>query len=368
MKKKLAILIIVIITIINIIAGSLIFLDVQLMEIPETTITIDIIEINSDEIIIQTTIDVFNPNSFEIIIENLELITTDVNGNNIAYMSIDGGDIPLNENKTFILDTMIDFDGYNPKILTTKITGIIGAHLGIIQKTIPLNIIIVTDVKDIIGDIATPIIHTQVNFGEITQEQINITAIVEAYNPNMFDIYLDKILISVENETGKNVGSFTLDDSILSAKNTVKINSSGSLLIEALNAEMLAINISTNANAKIADFNKSLPFYTEIKMNVPDIGTLLSSNSPFDMILSGDFKLSIDGLTAEMTLEINNPNKIVLEAKDVIVSLYKVNNDIKQLIGECKLNGGIIEKENMIKLIGIPRYSISRLSDLWQVL
>ncbi|MCK5259193.1 MAG: hypothetical protein KAJ69_06690, partial [Thermoplasmatales archaeon] len=206
MRKKVTIFLIATITIINLIAGSLIFLDVQLMETPETTITIDILEINSDEIIIQTTIDVFNPNGFGIITKNFELITTDTSGNNVAHMLMDGGDIPSNENKTFISDILIDFDGYHPKTLTTKITGTIGAHLGIIQKTIPLNIIIVTAVEDIIRDIAPPIIHIQVDFGEITQEQINIKGAVEAYNPNTFDIYLNKISINVETETGKNVG------------------------------------------------------------------------------------------------------------------------------------------------------------------
>ena len=60
-------------------------------------------------------------------------------------------------------------------------------------------------------------------------------------------------------------------------------------------------------------------------------------------------------------LEINNPNKIVLEIKDVIVSLYEVNNDIKQLISEGKLNEGIIEKENMTALKGKTAISYSRL-------
>ncbi len=101
---------------------------------------------------------------------------------------------------------VVDFDGYHPDVLTTKITGTIGAHLGIIQKTIPLNIIIVTAVEDIIRNIAPPIIHIQVDFDEITQEQINITGIVEAYNPNTFDLYMDNASINVETETGKNGG------------------------------------------------------------------------------------------------------------------------------------------------------------------
>jgi len=75
---------------------------------------------------------------------------------------------------------MIDFDGHHPDLLTTKITGIIGMYFGIIQKTIPLNVIIITDVEDIIRDMVPPIIHIQVDFDEITQEKINIKGIVEA--------------------------------------------------------------------------------------------------------------------------------------------------------------------------------------------
>jgi len=361
LRKKVTIFLIAGITIINLIAGSLIFLDVQLIETPETTISIDILEINSDEIIIKTTIDVFNPNGFGIITKNLELITTDKSGNNVTHMLIDGADIPSNENKTFISDMMVDFDGYHPDVLITKITGIIGMHLGIIQKTIPLNVNIVTDIEDIIRDMVPPSIHIQIDFDEITQEKINITGIVEAYNPNTFDIYMDKILINVETETGKNIGSLALENSILSAKSTVKINSKGEVLIEALNAEILTINISATANAKIAGFNKSLPLYVEIEMNVPDIGTLLSSDSPFEMILRGDYKLSIDGLSAEMTLEINNPNKILLETKDVTVNLYEVNEDKKKLISECKLNEGVIDKENITTLKGKTVIPFSRL-------
>ena len=51
----------------------------------------------------------------------------------------------------------------------------------------------------------------------------------------------------------------------------------------------------------------------------------------------------------------------MFETEDVIVGLYGVNNDIKQLIGECKLNEGIIEKENMTALKGKTAISYSRL-------
>jgi len=62
-----------------------------------------------------------------------------------------------------------------------------------------------------------------------------------------------------------------------------------------------------------------------------------------------------------MTLEINNPNKILLETKDVTVNLYEVNEDTKKLISECKLNEGVIDKENITTLKGKTVIPYSRL-------
>ena len=47
MKKRIIVLIIVVATIINLIVGGLLFIDIQIMQTPETTITIDVIEINA---------------------------------------------------------------------------------------------------------------------------------------------------------------------------------------------------------------------------------------------------------------------------------------------------------------------------------
>ncbi|MCK4996517.1 MAG: hypothetical protein KAR55_06475, partial [Thermoplasmatales archaeon] len=75
MKKRTVTLILVIVTIINIIAGSLIFINIQIMQMPETTIKIDVLEMNSNEVVVQTTIDMYNPNGFDMIMKDFELIT-----------------------------------------------------------------------------------------------------------------------------------------------------------------------------------------------------------------------------------------------------------------------------------------------------
>ena len=94
-------LLLVVILIINIIVSAFIFLDIQVMEMPETTIKVDLIEINSEEIIIHHSIEIYNPNQFEIIADNFEVVANTIYGDEIARLKIDGGCIPSQTNLTF---------------------------------------------------------------------------------------------------------------------------------------------------------------------------------------------------------------------------------------------------------------------------
>jgi LEA14-like dessication related protein len=71
MRKKTVTILIVISTVINIFAAAFIFLDLQVMQAPDTTISMEIVEINSKEAVIKSKIDIDNPNGFEIIVREI---------------------------------------------------------------------------------------------------------------------------------------------------------------------------------------------------------------------------------------------------------------------------------------------------------
>jgi len=346
MKKKIITFLIVMITIINLIAATLLFFDIQLMQTPEATIKIDIIEINSDEVILQTTIDIDNPNSFGLITKNLEIFINTPGGDEVAHMLIEGGNIPPNEKKTFTAAVSVAFDGHSPELLTTRITGSIGVNIGFIQKTLPIAISIVTSMEDIIKELAPPSIYVQAEFGEITQESINITGRIDAYNPNTFDIFIEDFSIEIKTETDNIVGNLNISGGTIGAKGSTKFDGGGMILIEALNAKMLLVNISGAAGAEIAGFNKSIPFSIEAEIKLPDIGALLSSD-PTDLVIKADFKASAIGLISDVALEVHNPNKIALVANDIVVSMYRIDNEEERLISKGDLEGGIIEAETV---------------------
>lgn len=352
-KRKIAFAIIIaVLTIINIIAGALIFLDIQVMKSPETTIKIDIQEINAEEALITTTLWIENPNQFNLIIKNFEVVTSTTDGDEVVRMRIDGGEIVPNGNRTFTSSAYIGFNGQSPELLTTTITGTVGMRFfGIIIKTMPIEINVITSVEDIIKDIALPKFHIEGNFGEITQEGVNFTTVIDIENPNSFDMNVEDFSVKIETDTGETVGNFNIEGGIIASKSSIVLKGEGRILIEALNAEVLTINVSGGVGMKIAGINKSLSFSTEAQIKIPHLEDIFSMDSPTEALINADMKLTRRGFlnwgfTSYMILEIINPNKIALVARDIVFSIYRVDKDEETLIGDCTVEETEVGPEN----------------------
>jgi len=347
-KRRIAFtLLVVAILIINIIASVFIFLDIRLMEMPETTIKVDLIEVNSEEIIIHHSIEIYNPNQFELIVDNFEVVANTIDGDEIARLKIEGGYIPSQTNRTFESSDRIAFKGQGYSTLTSKITGTVGVKfLGLIKKTLPVAINIITSIGDVIHDISAPIVHIWGDFGEITQEGIDFTGTIDVYNPNPFDMYVEDLSVEIETETGESVGNLDVTGGTIPAKSSFNLIGKGRILIEALNAKTLNVNVSTSAGVKIAGINKSVPFSIDAHLNMPRLEDILSSDTPTEAIIKSDMKATLRGFISNMTLEVNNPNKIGLIARDIVFSIYRVDKDEKKLIGESTIEEAEVGPED----------------------
>jgi len=352
MRKKIITAFVVILIIINLIVAAFLFFDIQLMEAPETTIRIDILEINAEEAALQTIIDVSNPNGFELITENFEIVVSTPDGKEVSHISLDGGSIPPHSSKTFTANAVIAFDGANPETLTIKMTGSVGINIGFIRNTIPITINLVTSLEDVIESFASPTLNIQAEFGELTEDGINLTGTIETYNPNKFDLYIEGISVVIETETGKNVGNLEISGGTLASKESLELKSEGRILLEALNAKILFINMSGKAGAKIAGVNQSISFSAEAEITVPDISNLLASDVPTDISIIGDYKVTLQGLMNYIILEVRNPNKIDIELKDIIVMVNRIDDGEKMLIAETELEKGIVKAESVKQFKG----------------
>ena len=210
MRKKTVTILIVISTVINIFAAAFIFLDLQVMQAPDTTISMEIVEINSKEAVIKSKIDIDNPNGFEIIVRDLIISMTTPEGDEISSLRIDGKYIPANNNKTFVGMSVVNYSGYSPEKLVSKVSGVVGMKVGFIEKTLPISVKIVSDMEEIFSNIVPPSMSVQTSFDEITQKNVNITVEVESHNPNSFDIVVEDIVIDMKNDIGVSVGNLSI--------------------------------------------------------------------------------------------------------------------------------------------------------------
>jgi LEA14-like dessication related protein len=351
--KKLIVLILVSATILNIVAGAFIFLDIQVMNVPETNLTIELVNITADEAIIQTSLRVNNQNSFPIYVQNLTMVTVTDRGDIINTLFIEGGETKAHENKTFTATASIRFNGTLPDNLTSRITGTFGTMLlGIIRKTFPLKFSMITSLHNIITQFALPQVHLSANFSEITQEGINFAGTIEITNPNPIDIAIENLSANIETETGIQVGTVTLQGKMIPGKTTRQLTGSGWLLLKALDAKTLQMTLIGNIIIYVAGIRKSMNLSVRSDLIPPRLERLLS-DMPTEASLTGNYRYSLkEGLHDQITFKIKNPNKITLLAKDITVKIYRVDGNKTRQISNGTLPDGIIAQQNTTILKG----------------
>jgi len=336
MKKIILASIIIILTVLYGTVGAVLFFNIEILKAPETEITLDVLEINSDQAIIQTTINLTNPNPFDLVSKNFELILLTETGTEISRLYLEGGNIQAQKTKTLTATAPVSFNGESLHMITAKLSGILGASFfGAIEKTIPFTITIKTSIGQIIEDIAPPIISASVNMSDISQEGMKITGLFDIYNPNSFEMYVKNMTVAIKNETGQIVGTMNVDDAVILEKQSQKLNVEGMVQLIALNSEILIMSVSGTAGIKIAGLDKSLAFSVDSQVHIPNIKDIFPSISPTLAVINANMKATLHGFISYMTLEIQNPNPLALSARDVTFSIYRVDGNKQTFIGDC---------------------------------
>lgn len=339
MKKKtiIFIVIIAIVTILNVVSATFLYFGIQAVEAPDITIKVELLGVNSKEALIKTTVEIRNPNNFDIITKDIGLVTRAANGQSVAEATLKGGVIGPHENETFAKTFSINFKGNNPEKLETRLTGTAGIKSGFIQKTLTFSANIITTLDSIITELLLPNINVRVDFGELGKKSVNVTALLEAYNPNSFDMTIRDVAINITTEKGQTVGEFSLTEGTLAAKSFLNLSGNGTVTIEVLNAKQIMASIDANVDETIAGYTKTLPLSLKATIGVPELKTLLPSILPTEVILRSDFRVSLRGMVSDITLEVHNPNNIEFLAKDITISIYRIDSDTRKLLGECTI-------------------------------
>jgi len=347
--KKILVIIMSTLIIINVIVGAFLFLDIQILKAPLIHADIDLIELTPDHLLLEARIHVANPNPFDISVENFKVVSTTSDGYQIGQFFIAGGNIPPNTNKTFNATDQLGFSGHDYTLIKNTITLVIGiAVLGIIKKTIPFEITVDASLTNITNTIAIPVVHLQATVDDITRDGVRFSGTLDAYNPNSFEIFIENLSLNMQTEKNVDVGNVTLTGGIIKSEESLMIDVKGTLLFKVLDAEKILVNLSGQASIQAAGIKKSLPFSVTIEFIVPDPMTLLSLNETFNFILSGDFKIKARGILCTVEFSIYNPSKIPLDVRNLICSIFRFDNNKTRLLGSQNMSPCTVEPKNEV--------------------
>jgi len=347
--KKILVIIVSALILINVLVGAFLFLDIQILKAPVIHADINLIELTPDQILLEAQINVTNPNPFDISVENFKVISTTSDGYEIGQFFIAGGNIPPNKEKTFTAQDELRFSNHDFTLIKNTITVDIGISiLGIIKKTIPFEMTVDASLTNITNTIAVPIIHLQATVDDITRDGVQFSGTLDAYNPNSFEIFIENLSLKMQTEKNVDVGIVNLTGGIVKPEGSLSIDVKGTLLFKVLDAKQILVNLSGRAGIQAAGIKKSIPFSVDIQFIVPDPGTLLSLNDTFNFILSGDFKLRVRGVLCTIEFTIYNPSKIPLDARSLICSIFRFDNNKTRLLGTQNMSPCTVEPKNEV--------------------
>jgi len=351
MKTKVLIVVFIILTIIYGVVGGLLFLDIQMLKIPDTAVTLKVIGVSADEAVVQTIVEVTNPNSFELSIHDFEFHVTADAGSHVGHGSFHGENVPANEKRTFSADIPIAFQELPVETLQASVTGTIGLNVfGVIQKTLPLNITILTSLSEITERLQAPVLHFSVDLSDISDTGINIKGTADMYNPNEFDVLITNVSADIMTPSGTVVGTVDIPGGVLPGKVSQQFSGEGWLQLAALNEEKVEMKAQAHIAVRLAGYEKALDVTADAQITMPDLSRLLNKDKPLDLVIYGDYKIKSGQTQVHIRLDIINPHNITLNAKDITVTIYDVKNDEKTLVGTVNASDGVVPPKSNIRL------------------
>jgi len=350
MKKKTKVILVFILIILNIIAGGFFIYIFFTIDVPSIYAEIEITELTSKEIKLETLVHVSNPNTFDLILKNVKIVSETKDGDEFTSYSFKGGHIPSNGKKSFMSKDSIGLQGDIPKVLVNTITADVGVKfLGFIEKIMPVKVVMVLSVEDFINNISIPKIKIHGGIEEITEDGLIFSGDIEFSNPSNVELNVDDIIVELKTEDDNSVGSFHLNGGTLEPKGTLNLDFSGIINYEALNSKSIIMDVNSQATIYVAGLTQSLTLSASAEIDIPILSDLLKLNDDsFDFSLFGEFKIRLIGIVTTIDFKVFNPSNIPLETQDIKCIIYGVTGENKKVIVEKPMDSCIVPSKNEV--------------------
>jgi LEA14-like dessication related protein len=335
--QKLKIMLILLI-ILNILFASILIIDIQLFKTPDILIEINILDVNSEEVILGSNIKIINPNGFDLIVSDLNIESKTKDGKKIGNIIIQGGKIPSNGEKNFNSTNNLRFESNNFDVIENTVSARVGVNiLGFITKTIPLKITAIASFNEFLEKLSQPDVNINFAFDKLTEKGLNFSASVDIYNPTSFEFNIDTIYLDINTENNKNVGNIKILGSKIGPKSSEVFSSNGVIEFGAFDAKTLWMNVSGVAGVKIAGISKNISFSADASFDIPDIKNFIFVNESVDISLPVQFKFTLFGIKAIVGLRFYNPSEIPLVAKNMVCSISRLDGEKISVLSEEKM-------------------------------
>jgi len=335
-KKKLIYIFVLLLLIINIFTAVIIFFDIQIISVPKTEIFIDISEVNSDEIIINTKLIMTNNNMFEVGIKDFTIISMNNEEVELGRIKLLGGAIPSDESRVFSsTGKFVLKDSSNLTILKNKIIGKISVTLlGFITKTIPIDLMVITSIEEIFNNIEIPDVNIETSLSSINEEGVNLEVKVKVYNPTSLLYNVKNLFMDIKTDQGFSAGNITITGGVIEPKKSCMFYSNGTVFFNAFDSETIILNLKGIIGAKVGGISKNISFSTDASLIIPDIKEFVFEGNEIDFQIPVQFKLTLRGILSNVGFSIYNPSNISLIGDNLNCLIYRKDGEKMTLLGQ----------------------------------
>ena len=334
-KRQIGVILLLILIIINLVIGGVFIFMLQEIQAPDIDVEFNLSEMTTDEMKFTTTLTIRNDNQYDLSIKNLKITGETPNGTIILNLQFNDSTIPAKRHSNLTRNGSLTFPTEFSSNIYSFVQGTFGINFaGIFEKTIPLHIDITASFQDILRNISVPILTVFAEVTDITEEGVGFSGILSVENPNTFDMYLDNCIARIETENGTLVGEFSPIQGRIIPNDISEFALNGTLILEALNAKVLTLQITGNTSVHIMGIKKSIALAATAQLAIPDIQELLFGNESLGITISLDTKIQINGFLTTIGLALYNPSNIPLQANDLLCSVYGLTGNDQKMIAE----------------------------------
>ncbi|MBN1501696.1 MAG: hypothetical protein JW982_16170 [Spirochaetes bacterium] len=320
-----------------------------LFKMPDTLISSEMVNIDSNNIYFRTAVNIRNRNIYRLKISDLTVKTYTPDGTLTDTFEVKGGFIEGNSSNNFISEFSMNLNGIDKGFVRIDISGSAGiVFFGLIKKEMPLRFIIQSNTVNAFESIKSPDVNINVSVKELIKDGISFTGNVEIYNNNKILISVNSIILKMRTKSGDVLSSVKITGDGVKPGERKVFKFKGILPYKFLDEGILFADLEGLFVLKVAGVEKQIPMISRTTLSVPDVPVLFGLKEPMVMKFSSNLDIGIRSAEIHFDYSMMNPGFIVLNVKNLKIELFKKDKNRTVKIDSRKFDEITINAESTV--------------------